>query len=130
MVRQAVEDTNRALMEALKRGDAASMVARFTEDATLLPPNREPIHGKQGVKAFYKAATDMGVTAGILDTVHVECVGDVAYEIGGYTAEIQLESGEMTTDGGKYVHIWKRQADGSWKLHVDIWNTNSPPPAW
>ena len=28
---------------------------------------------------------------------------------------------------GKYVTIWKKQADGSWKFVVDIGNPSSPP---
>ena len=23
----------------------------------------------------------------------------------------------------KNVHVWKKQANGSWRLHVDIWNS-------
>jgi ketosteroid isomerase-like protein len=31
-------------------------------------------------------------------------------------------------DRGKTLNVWKRQADGSWKLHRDIWNSNMPIP--
>ena len=30
-------------------------------------------------------------------------------------------------DEGKYVVVWKKQEDGSWKLHRDIWNSNLMP---
>jgi ketosteroid isomerase-like protein len=33
------------------------------------------------------------------------------------------------TDHGKYVAVWKKQADGNWKVAVDIWNTDLPLPA-
>ncbi|MFQ5962049.1 MAG: YybH family protein, partial [Candidatus Methylomirabilales bacterium] len=54
---------------------------------------------------------------------------DLAYEMGAYTLTIQPEGGQAQTDTGKYVVVWTRQADGSWKLAVDIWNSNAPPPA-
>jgi uncharacterized protein (TIGR02246 family) len=129
MLQQAVQDTNREWMEAVKRGDPASVAALYTEDATLLVPNIEPIRGRQGIEAFFKAGMQMGIREATLETVDVEYLGDVAYEVGAYTMKIEPEGGEATTDKGKYVVVWKRQADGPWKLHVDIWNTNTPLPA-
>jgi ketosteroid isomerase-like protein len=31
-------------------------------------------------------------------------------------------------DRGKYLEIWKRQADGSWKVALDIFNSDLPLP--
>ncbi len=36
--------------------------------------------------------------------------------------------GGPISDVGKFVEIFKRQADGSWKIHVTIWNSDKPPP--
>ncbi len=54
--------------------------------------------------------------------------GDTAYEIGKYSLTIQAEGQAAMADSGKYVVVWKRQADGTWKLHVDIWNSSMPLP--
>ena len=35
---------------------------------------------------------------------------------------------EWETDSGKYVVVWKKQDDGNWRLHVDIWNSDLPAP--
>ncbi len=129
MLQQAVQDTNREWMEAVKRGNPASVAALYTEDATLLVPNIEPIRGRQGIEAFFKAGMQMGIREATLQTVDVEYLGDTAYEVGAYTMKIEPEGGQAATDKGKYVVVWKRQDDGPWKLHVDIWNTNTPPPA-
>jgi uncharacterized protein (TIGR02246 family) len=127
MVQQAtIQDTNREFMEAVKRGDPASLAALYTEDAKVLVPNVEAISGRQGIQALFKSLMEMGVREVTLETVDVEYLGDVAYEVGAYTLKIEPEGGQAATDKGKYVVIWKRQADGRWKLHVDIWNTNTP----
>ena len=31
----------------------------------------------------------------------------------------------MPTEQGKYLGVLKKQADGSWKLIYDTWNTNT-----
>ncbi len=129
MLQQAVQDTNREWMEAVKRGDPASLAALYTEDATLLPPNSEPIRGRQGIQAFMGTLMEMGIREVTLETVDVEYLDDVAYEVGAYTLKIEPEGGQATTDQGKYVVVWKRDGDGPWKLAVDMWNTNTPLPA-
>jgi ketosteroid isomerase-like protein len=58
--------------------------------------------------------------------VNVGGSGDTAYEIGKYTLKIQPAGQEAMTDSGKYLVVWKRQAEGTWKLHVDIWNSSMP----
>ena len=129
MLQQAVQVPNREWMEAVKRGDPASLAALYTEDATLLPPNSEAIRGRQGIEAFFKAGMQMGISEATLETVDVEYLGDVAYEVGAYTMKIEPEGGQAETDRGNYVVVWKRESDGPWKLAVDMWNTNTPLPA-
>ena len=47
--------------------------------------------------------------------------GDMAYHWGTYS----LESGEVS-DTGKVVEIFDRQADGSWKIRLSIFNSDHP----
>src|SRR5437764_11143066 len=39
------------------------------------------------------------------------------------------DNGKSSIDRGKYVAVWKKQADGNWKVAVDTWNTDLPFPA-
>ena len=127
MVQQAaIETTNREFMEAVKRGDPASAAALYTEDATLLPPNSEPIRGRQAIQAFLASLVKMGTRELKLETVDVEYLHDVAYEVGAYELKMEPEGGQAVTDRGKYVVVWKRESVGPWKLAVDIWNTSAP----
>ena len=54
--------------------------------------------------------------------------GDLGYTTGTYLARMRGENGEMVSEPGKWVSIWKRQADGSWRIVVDTYNTDVPPP--
>jgi len=128
-VRAAIEETNFKFCEAFRQGDAAAVASFYTEDATLLPPNSEMIRGRQEIEKLANTMMQMGVWDYILTIVDVFGSDDLAYEIGKYTVTIQPEGQEEPIeDMGKYVVVWKLQEDGSWKLHVDIWNTSMPLP--
>jgi ketosteroid isomerase-like protein len=45
--------------------------------------------------------------------------GDTAYETGKYSYNFQ-QNGQPVTDQGRYVTIWKRQGDSSWKIAMDM----------
>jgi ketosteroid isomerase-like protein len=63
----------------------------------------------QPTMAFASAAGDLGYTLGIWQSRH-------------YTAD---GKGHIST--GKYVTIWRKQADGSWKVVFDGGNPDSAP---
>ncbi len=62
----------------------------------------------------------MGIKTVELKTVEVQTAGDIAYELGQYT----LNGENDPLDNGKYVVVWKKDSDGEWKWHWDIWNSN------
>lgn len=127
MVRTEIESVNARFADAFNRGDVASIGALYTEDATVLPPNSEMIRGRKPIEEFWKAVRGMGVRGVQLRTMEVESSGPLAYEIGNATLDLGAEGGKARTDTIKYVVVWKRQADNSWKLAADIWNSNAAP---
>lgn len=62
-------------------------------------------------------------------TAEVSASGDIGYTVGAYTATMNNPAGNAVSETGKYVTIWKKQADGSWKVVEDIFNADTPPPA-
>jgi uncharacterized protein (TIGR02246 family) len=125
-VRKAIEEGNVKFGEAVRQGDGASLVALYTEDATLLPPDSNMIKGKAGIEAFWKGGLQMGIKDAVLTTVDVFGGGDLAYEIGRFALKIQPAGAEPLEQKGKYVVVWKRTPEGAWKLHIDIWNSVPP----
>jgi uncharacterized protein (TIGR02246 family) len=125
-VRQSIEGANVKFGEAVRMGDAAALAGLYTDDARLLPPNSEMIAGKDGIEAFWGGGLQMGIKDAVLTTVDVLGMGDMVCEIGKYNLTIQPEGQDAFEDSGKYLVIWKKAADGTWKLHVDIWNTSLP----
>ena len=121
--RTAIEAANAKFSEAFARGDAKALAAMYTADAIAFPPDSEMIRGNEAIGNFWKTTRDSGVQSATLTTVDVGRSGDVAYEVGKVSLSIQPAGKEPTTAAAKYLVVWKRQSDGSWKLHRDIWNS-------
>ena len=119
----AIEAANARFSEAFARGDAKALSAMYTSDAIAFPPDSEMIRGNEAIGVFWKATRDSGVRGAALTTIEVGRSGDVAYEVGKVSLTIQPAGKEPTTAVAKYVVVWKRQGDGSWKMHRDIWNS-------
>jgi uncharacterized protein (TIGR02246 family) len=124
-VRDAIVTANENFMATFKRGDAAGLAALYTENGQVLPPNSDFVTGKEAIQAFWQAVFDMGVKEVKLKVVEVEAHGDTAIEVAKYS--IHGEEGQEL-EKGKYIVIWK-QKEGQWKLHRDIYNSNSSMPA-
>ena len=127
-LRELIRQNNARFMEAIARGDAAAVAALYTEDAQVLPSNSPPIEGPADIQAYWTAALQSGIKSGRLETRDLELGGDLAVETGRYQLVIQPPGGAQLTDEGKYLVVWRRQADGSWKLHRDMFSSNLPPP--
>ena len=123
--RAAIEANTRQFIEALNKGDAAAVANTYTMDARVLPPNSEMVGGRANIQKYWQDAITAGLKIVSLEPVHIEPQGNIAVEIGNYTLTVPGAGGVTTTDKGKYVVVCKREGR-SWKLAVDIFNTNMP----
>ncbi|HYX42380.1 MAG TPA: SgcJ/EcaC family oxidoreductase [Pyrinomonadaceae bacterium] len=124
--RTAITANNELFVRALEQGDVAAIVALYTSDACLLPPNQPMLNGTEAIRNFWQGMLLLNIKQPRLETVEVaEQRDDLACEIGRYSFTVPLPDGQSVTDIGKYLVVWKREG-GAWRLHIDIWNTNAP----
>ncbi len=121
--RQAIEESNATFVQAFNRGDAAACAANYIEDGALMAPNQPTVLGKQAVEGFFKGMIEELGGTGNIEIVEVGAEGDLAYQ----SATYSFESNEGS-DAGKFVEVFKRQADGSWKIRLTIFNSDNPLP--
>ena len=117
-----LEDFDAAYNEAYNQGDAAGCAAFFTEDVILLAPGQPMTRGKRAFEDVYESRMDK--TSGGTHTnelVDYGVQGDLAYQVGTYAI-----AGANPPEQGKFVNILKRQADGTWKVSVSIFNSDQP----
>lgn len=126
MVTQGTSATNRQFEEAIARGDAAGCAAVYTDDAKILPPDSPELTGKQAAQGLWQSIIDMGVKGVSLQTLDLEEMGDRAVERGAATIDIQGESGQTVQASAKFIVLWRRQADGTWKWQWDCFNFDAP----
>ena len=118
------EITSRSEMweAALNAKDVDGIVALYTSDARLLPPNSEMTTGQDAVRAAFGAMIDDGLS-GELTSIEAKVSGDIGYNVGRY----KLMAGDDIVDTGKYMEIWHRGDDGEWYMANDTWNSDNPP---
>ena len=61
--------------------------------------------------------------------VEVARSGDLGFVRGVYETAMKGADGKISPDKGKYVEIWRKQRDGTWKLVMDIANSDLPTTA-
>lgn len=127
--RQAIEAANARFVEAVKRGDTTdAVVANYADDAIVMAPGTEAWRGRDAVRrGFAGMTTAAPVREMSLKVDDVMVGGDLAVESGTYEMTMQPRTGAEVKDKGKYLVVWKRQADGSWKIVRDVFNSDTPP---
>ena len=119
--RQAIEAINVEFDDAYNRGDAAGTATDYIEDCAVLAPNQPTVRGKQAIETLFKGMIEEVGGKASFEIVEVAEAGDLAYEWATYSLE-----GGKESDAGKAVEIFSRQADGSWKIRLTIFNSDNP----
>ena len=121
----AIESASDEWAQAIGAADAAAATATLTQDAVLMPSNGPSIQGTTAIQAFLEKYTETDFS---VMREEIDGRGDLAYERADYAITLPAEEEETPTlFHGKYLTIWKKQADGSWLIAVNIWNFDEPP---
>jgi uncharacterized protein (TIGR02246 family) len=125
---QALRDLDAQWSTAAASKDLDKTVSYYSEDAIVMPPNASRATTKEAIRSAWKEMlTSPGAAISWKATkVEVAKSGDLAYVSGTYEETTTDASGKPVKDRGKYVEIFKKQADGTWKVVADIWNSDLP----
>jgi ketosteroid isomerase-like protein/quercetin dioxygenase-like cupin family protein len=128
-----VEQERTALMAADRdwsqtTKDPDKFVSFVAADASFYPPGMPVVKGQAAVKDTFKQMSSApGFTLQwSADKAEISGAGDIGYTTGTYQA---TQGGG--SEKGKYVTVWKKQADLQWKVVEDIFNADAipaPPP--
>jgi len=127
---QKIKDLDTQWSKTAGAHDLDGTVSYYSDDATVMPPNAPMAANKEAIRAGWAAANGPGVNLSFESSkVEVAASGDLAYDVGTYTVSMKDAQGKPVTDTGKYLAVWKKQPDGTWKAVEDTWNSNLPVTA-
>jgi uncharacterized protein (TIGR02246 family) len=126
---EAEADIRAAVVEwskASKARDVDKAVSVYADDAIEFVDKGPAAVGKEAIRKVWKemlAQPGPGLTFSTTE-VEVAHSAEMAWEHGIYDLATADKDGKVTDEKGKYVVVWKKQFDGSWKVVADIDNTD------
>ncbi len=124
-VQLAIDSALVGYRDGLLKGDTAKMSNVYTNDAMVLFPNAPLARGRSGINQLNAGMlAAFTVTDASFKTTDLIVTGDYAIETGAYEMTMRPKTGSTIADVGKYISIWQKQSDGSWKMVRDISNSD------
>jgi uncharacterized protein (TIGR02246 family) len=122
---KAIRDLETAWVKEFAAKDMDKIVAHYADDGTVLLSNAPTMVGKDAIRAGMKDVIADPKFVLDLKTVKVDVSkDDLAYSQGTYSVTgTDPKTKKVMAETGRYVEVYKKQADGSWKIVEDI---NSP----
>lgn len=118
-IRREIEELNRRMVETLKKGDLPGVAAFYADDATIIYPRGKKLHGRKAIDGYWTGIK--GAKDWVLEVQEVGGDRETVYQTGRSTFTSETD-GKQSVYACDFVLIWKRQKDGRYKIHVDIFN--------
>jgi uncharacterized protein (TIGR02246 family) len=122
----AIQALNQAWEKYFEDHDLAGMVALFTEDCVRMPQGGPATLGRPALEAAYRQnfAEVWETQATVrLNAQEIVLSGEHAFARGADTL-VQDQDGRQVEETGKWLFVYRRLPDGSWKFHWIIFNSN------
>ncbi len=117
--------TDREFAQTSVELGAAEAFKRFLDaNALQLPAGQKPVRGVENIYRQMKKGADSYTMSWEPQEGDVAASGDLGYTWGIYKVTVKNQDDSEINSYGKYLNIWKKQPDGSWKVLVDMGNQN------
>ncbi len=108
---------------AFNTGNYDHAARLFAGDGVLMAPLHEAAYGQKSVERLLRELGESGYSDLRLESTRIDHSGDMAMEIGKFSAVIRKADGTRTPEHGKYVKVWRRL--GAWLIVADCWSGTS-----
>lgn len=103
------------------------LAGMYTSNASFLPPNEPTVKGRTAIEKWMSSFPP--ISAFTLNPEEVDGAGDLAYVRGTYSMRFTLPGAAAPIeDHGKYLEVLRKQADSTWQMTNDIFNSDVPLP--
>ena len=128
-IEQTLRDLDDQWSKAAGAKDVDKTVSYYSEDAIVMPPNAPAATTNEAIRKIWKDLLTDTKISWKTKKVEVAQSGDLAFSSGTYEVTLIDPTGTPVNDRGKYLEVWKKQSDGSWKCVADAWNSDLPATA-
>jgi uncharacterized protein (TIGR02246 family) len=125
---QAVKDVEAQWLKDDATKDPQKFASYYADDASGLYPGSPILNGKDAIQKWATPFfADPNFSLTFTDTrAEASKGGDMVYTQGTYTMTMtDPKTKKKMTDTGKFLTIYRKQADGSWKAIADTFNSDS-----
>ena len=120
----AIQTLNLQWERAFENHDLTGLTALFTEDCVRMPQGAPASVGRPALKAAYRQDFSEVWKTGAkvrLNPGGLIISGEYAF---GRGADTLIQDGRQVGETGKWLFIYRRQPDGTWKFHWITFNSN------
>jgi ketosteroid isomerase-like protein len=128
----AISAFNVQYLKAINTGDIHALSALTDDDHIAIVPGRPPLLGKAANIAANGALYQQFNIAENWTPVETVIDGNLAYQRGSFSVAATAKAGitaRPVGGTGTFLRIYRRQADGSWIMTRDMFNTEQPAAA-
>jgi uncharacterized protein (TIGR02246 family) len=126
---KTIRDLETQWSKALQAKDLEKEIANYDNDAAFLFTNMPIVSGKTSIHGVHQQLFSDPNIAMDFSTSKVEVSkgGDLAYTQGVYhLTTSDPKTKRPVSETGKYITVYKKQADGGWKAIEDMLNADAP----
>ena len=127
----AIKEIGNQYAVACNTGDFDLWISLWADDGVQMPPNTPTRIGKEQIREAMRPAFDqMNLDITIHSVEEAKVYGDLGLTRCTYTLKATPKAGGdeiVLMPDGKALTLYERQADGSWKIVYDCFNSNTPP---
>ena len=128
--RAEIDSLGRQWEEAANRGEVERLMEVYAPDAVILPPGGPVIEGSETIRELFRQEFERFDTKLAFTTQEIEVEGDMGFRRGRYVWRgTPRMTGQTVETTNKFLEVWRRQPDGSWRIAVDMWNPAETPAA-
>ena len=126
---QQIKEIDAEFCEAFNRGDLDALKTMHEDNAMMMAPDKPTsVGGSEAVVQNYREMWDAGWRNISLSSVEIGSDGNLAYHVGKVEFDVPTKNGSPKRVAGKYVDIYRRGDDESWKVHLTCYNLDEPLP--
>ena len=124
---EAVRELMVELDDAAAAGDLDRFVSFLTEDFVDMPPHELPVMGRDALRTHHEPLFGAFRLRVRHEEIETHAFGDVVIQRGAGLGDIiPRAGGDTLVLNQKYLFVFRRQEDGSFKLWRAIFNDNAP----